>query len=135
MNLDSGSVTRVDLIRRSLLKDIYNPIKVRKSSDVRIILSSYERAGNLKVHKSKSYPEILSVVKLSKKTMPGVSKSEAKEAKRIVDARLSDAGFGGRILKRLFIHSKQSAKDSNKEQMLSAIKSLRIMGLELRNTR
>eukprot|EP00826_Nyctotherus_ovalis_P011361 TRINITY_DN12960_c0_g2_i4.p1 TRINITY_DN12960_c0_g2~~TRINITY_DN12960_c0_g2_i4.p1 ORF type:complete len:132 (+),score=37.88 TRINITY_DN12960_c0_g2_i4:131-526(+) len=119
------TATRVDFIRKSLLKDTFSPVRVRKSSDVRIVLSSYEKAGNLKVHKSRSYPEMLCTVKAFKKHLGANSKNKPK-VRRVVDPRLSDAGFGGRILTRLFTHSEQSAKDTNKDQMMSA--------LELRST-
>ena len=130
----NGALTKVDHIRKSLLKDIYSPIRVRKSSDVRIVLNSYERGGNLKNEKSRSYSAVFHATKAFKKLQPEISKQKPREIRKVIDARLCDAGFGGRILKRLFIHSEQSVKDSNREQMLNAVKSLRIMGFELRNT-
>eukprot|EP00826_Nyctotherus_ovalis_P047463 TRINITY_DN5460_c0_g1_i11.p1 TRINITY_DN5460_c0_g1~~TRINITY_DN5460_c0_g1_i11.p1 ORF type:complete len:138 (+),score=26.26 TRINITY_DN5460_c0_g1_i11:42-455(+) len=131
-NCEAGA--KADHVRKSLLKDICSLTKVRESSDVRIVLSSYERAGGLRVHKCHSYPEMLSAKKALKKFQCKILKAKPRETRRVVDARLCDAGFGGRILERLLAHSEQSAKDSNRSQLLNAVKCLRIMGFELRST-
>eukprot|EP00826_Nyctotherus_ovalis_P044466 TRINITY_DN479_c0_g2_i2.p1 TRINITY_DN479_c0_g2~~TRINITY_DN479_c0_g2_i2.p1 ORF type:complete len:150 (+),score=10.74 TRINITY_DN479_c0_g2_i2:94-543(+) len=132
-----SAVTRVEDVRKRLLKDTYaraKANKLKRASDVRIVVNSYERAGGFRARRSYNYSRTLCTAKINRRLNFGPSQEKPREVKRIVDARLSDAGFGGRILERLFVHSKESAKDSNKGQMLSAIKSLRIMGLELRNT-
>ena len=128
MSVNSETTTRVEHVRKSLLMKTYNLIKVHKSNDVRIVLNSFERAASIKARKSHSYPKTQFFVKVPRQL------ASVKNNTRARDRRTGDAGFGGRILERLLIHSKESAKDSNKDQMLNAISSLRKMGFELRST-
>ena len=132
MSVNSEAAIKVEHVRKSLLIKTCNLIKVRKSNDVRIVLNSFERAESIKARKSHSYPKMESFVKVSKKVAS--VKNNTRGMRRARDRRTGDAGFGGRILERLLIHAKESAKDSNKDQMLNAISSLRRMGFELRST-
>ena len=126
-------MSKIDNIRKGLLLNTWSPSKLCSQNNVCFVITTFEKSNGLKVCNSRSFPGVSCINKnLQARKLPkGKSRSKTFHI-RSIDPRLSDAGFGGRIIEKIIKHAKIITEEARRGPILEAIKTLRVMGLGLR---